>query len=533
MKKSIQMRFTIMLFTVLLTGCPLDFSNPMDPDSSAYEGFLTITDPADIVAQSAWATPTDGSAEPCFVASRILGASLYQLQVADIDDFSGTLLVDVSATTSNSIPVPGLIDTMVDGTTYYWRVSATKDGLPGPWSPVAEFTVHRTTGISIGSYDARGNAGSTGSIQGCTIEPADATCPQIQWSSSDPGIVSVDAGGKLRFLSPGSIAVITATTIDGGFTDSVVVSVNLSASASTGFAGSRENIGWQDGIGLDAQFDGQIFLCHADGWLYATNSNQHTVRAVNLATREVTTLAGSPYEPGYIDGSATEARFNHPTGICTDGSNVYIADQANWRIRRINLADGIVSTLAGSGDFGNTDGAADVAQFTTIRNIHTDGLYIYVTQPGAIRKVAIATGQVTTLWQPVVWDDPDGMAVDGTSLYFTSTSQTHSLYSLNLTTGVTTELAGTGGESPPSIDGLSPDASFTYPADLCTDGTALYITEHLNTEGTLCTLRKFDATTGALGTILGPVEAQYGSIIAVGSTLYLANGCRIDTLPLE
>lgn len=76
----------------------------------------------------------------------------------------------------------------------------------------------------------------------------------------------------------------------------------------------------------------------------------------------VTTLAGSGTS-GYADGNGTSASFSFPSGVAVDGSgNVYVADWGNHRIRKITPS-GIVTTLAGSGSFGSTDGPGNSARF--------------------------------------------------------------------------------------------------------------------------------------------------------------------------
>ena len=109
----------------------------------------------------------------------------------------------------------------------------------------------------------------------------------------------------------------------------------------------------------------------------------------------VSTLAGSGTS-GYTDGTGTSAQFNSPTGVAVDGAgNVYVADQGNHRIRKITTS-GVVSTLAGSTS-GYTDGTGTSAKFNNPIGVAVDGAgNVYVADQGnhRIRKITdIRCGQ--------------------------------------------------------------------------------------------------------------------------------------------
>ena len=82
--------------------------------------------------------------------------------------------------------------------------------------------------------------------------------------------------------------------------------------------------------------------------MYVADTYSNKIRAVNLATNAVTTLAGSG-TAGWADGTGANARFNKPTGITIDStsSNLYVADKDNGAIRKINIASGAVTTVIG------------------------------------------------------------------------------------------------------------------------------------------------------------------------------------------
>jgi len=104
----------------------------------------------------------------------------------------------------------------------------------------------------------------------------------------------------------------------------------------------------------------------------------------------VSTLAGSGIA-GFSNGTGTSAQFSNPTGVATDSfGNVYVADRNNHKIRKITAA-GIVSTFAGNSQ-GFSDGSATVAQFNFPQGVATDALgNVYVADKNnyKIRKITI------------------------------------------------------------------------------------------------------------------------------------------------
>src|SRR5262249_54511215 len=101
---------------------------------------------------------------------------------------------------------------------------------------------------------------------------------------------------------------------------------------------------------------------------------------------------------GYVDGIGAAARFQSPRGIWGDGTNLYVCDSLNFTLRKIVIATGQVTTLAGLAQFrGTGDGVGSAARFYGPTDIWGDGVNLYVADGSAIRKVSIATGQVQTI----------------------------------------------------------------------------------------------------------------------------------------
>src|SRR5436305_831807 len=90
------------------------------------------------------------------------------------------------------------------------------------------------------------------------------------------------------------------------------------------------------------------------GDLYFSDTFNHRIRRVDARSGVITTVAGNG-EAGYSGdgGPAVNASLNEPYGIALDRSgNIFVADRLNRRVRRIDAASGIITTLAGTGEAG-------------------------------------------------------------------------------------------------------------------------------------------------------------------------------------
>lgn len=236
--------------------------------------------------------------------------------------------------------------------------------------------------------------------------------------------------------------------------------------------------------------------------------------------QSVSTFAGS--STGSIDGNGTAAKFNLPYGITTDGTNLYVADYINNTIRKVVIATGAVTTIAGAaGSSGSTDGTGISARFSNLHAITTDGINLYVTDTGTIRKINIASVVVTTLaGSPTGSGRVDGtgtsarfasglygITTDGTNLFVVENSS-FTIRKIVIASGVVTTLAGTVG-SGGHLDGIGTSAKFIFPNGITTDGTNLFVSDQE-------TIRKVVIATGAVTTLAGSAGSM-GAIDGIGS----------------
>ena len=118
----------------------------------------------------------------------------------------------------------------------------------------------------------------------------------------------------------------------------------------------------------------------------------------------MSTVAG--VSPGFINGIGTVAKFRSPAGVCVNNVGgaptvLYVADTHNHAIRAIGLAVRNTSTLAGSGSAGWADGVGSAARFNLpyMCAVDSTNTYMYVTDMdnGAIRRINLASRSVTTI----------------------------------------------------------------------------------------------------------------------------------------
>ncbi len=317
-------------------------------------------------------------------------------------------------------------------------------------------------------------------------------------------------------------------------------SVSSESGVVTTIAGQPLANGSADGTGTAATFYLPIGVATDGTNLYVADTDNDTIRQIVIATGAVTTIAGKVGIIGHADGTGTAATFSYPEGIATDGTDLYVADSGNNTIRQIVIATGAVTTLAGQPLVtGSADGTGSAATFNGPHGLSVDGLNLYVadTNNSTIRRIVIASGQVTTIaGQPLVTGSADGTGTAATFSYpegilsignttlFVADTVNSTIRKIVMAVGgahVTT-FAGTAGTFG-TTDGAGTTATFNNPSAIASDGTNLYVTDAGNE-----TIRKIILTTDVVSTIAGQVGV-FGSADGTGSAATFNNPSGIAT----
>ena len=249
----------------------------------------------------------------------------------------------------------------------------------------------------------------------------------------------------------------------------------------TVFAGEPGVHGSADGTGSAARFYSPegIAVDASTGTIYVADHLNHTIRKITPAG-VVTTFAGKPGVSGSADGTGAAARFNRPAGLAVDGmGNVYVADSANYTIRKIT-PDAVVTTLAGSaGNPGHSDGTGNAARFSSPWGMAVDSNgQVYVTDFVIIRKISPVGGVSTLAGQAGIdgfqdnqgcaqFSSSKGVAVDSNGNVFVADTDNSTIRKVN-SAGVVTTVGGKV-DSRGDNDGAGSIARFNSPV-----GVTLY-----------------------------------------------------------
>jgi len=368
------------------------------------------------------------------------------------------------------------------------------------------------------------------------------------------------AASSVMLFAPAGVTTAANAVIFVDTGNNTLRSFSLVTGQGTTLAGSALLNSGANGVGAAARYKFPRGIASDGANLYVADSGNHTIRKIVIATGLATTLAGQSGVAGAADGTGAAATFNSPAGIAADGGNLYVADTGNNKIRRVVIATGAVSSLTGMANTavmaGAADGAATTAAFNGPSGIATDGGNLYVADTGnnKIRQVVIATGAVSSLTgaanTPVTpgatdgdsaataFSGPFGIVIDSgkANLYVTDAGN-NKIRQVVIATGAASSVTGAAGiaVTAGAADGAPLSASFNQPRGIGTDGTNLYVADAGNNKirqvaiaaGAVSSFTGITSTQGAAGHADGArAEATFSGpygIVAVGGVLYVAD----------
>ena len=294
-------------------------------------------------------------------------------------------------------------------------------------------------------------------------------------------------------------------------------------------------------------FPARLAYNAADNMLYVTDSGHHRIIGVDKAGRlEMTAGSG---QRGFADGSFADAQFDSPRGLAVDGNILYVADTGNHRIRRIDLGQKTVTTLAGTGqrgferDFQNSPALTTALASPWDVEMTDDGKTLAIANAGThqILGYDMASGTLSLLAGSGREDikdgpaavaalaQPSGLSSSGAALFFAD-AESSALRVLE--NGTVKTLIGTGLFDFGLRDGKYPDAMLQHPQGLYADAHRVILADTYNNA-----LRVYDRDNGILSTmtLTGPPLNEPGDVLVTEDIAYIADtgAHAIRTLDLK
>src|SRR5262249_18069906 len=243
------------------------------------------------------------------------------------------------------------------------------------------------------------------------------------------------------------------------------------------------------------------------GNLYIADADNNVVREIHALTGIITTVAGNGTAGFSGDGGpATNAQLSFPFRVTVDGNGNLLITDSSSAIRRVDAVTGLITTVAGTGTagFSGDGGPATAAQLAQPRGVALDAdgnLLIADYQNTRIRQVAAATGIITTVAGDGQFSSsnigdggpatnaqlyfPPAVAVDAGGSLYIADSLSHHIRLVSGATGVINTIAGA-----PDVgqglgfngDGIpAPLANLAEPEDVAIDSAGnLYVADAPN-----------------------------------------------------
>ena len=342
-------------------------------------------------------------------------------------------------------------------------------------------------------------------VAGYSGDGGQATSAQL----STPGAVIADNRGDLFVADSGNNAIREINLASGVIT-------TIAGAGTAGYSGDGGQA-----TAATLKFPVDLILSTA-GDLFIADTNNSAIRAVNLASGAITTVAGNGVQDFSGDGGqATAASLNCPQGVALDGSgHLFIADDGNFttgvfnnRIREVNLSTGIIQTVAGGGPADNSPAANAAIDLVSVTVDAAGNLYIPDPYAATVREVNVATGLVTTVAgnggsgdggnggqaTAAALGTPSSVALDNHGDLFIADSSNDVVREVNLPTGVITTVAGVGAPGYSGDGGQATAAHLDRPMGVAVDSYGnLFISDTANS-----VVREVNLASGVITTVAG------------------------------
>ncbi len=319
--------------------------------------------------------------------------------------------LDPTGTIANQ-PPPGIIDTVAG--------QPNVAGFTGDGGPSVDALLRSPHGVA---FDGDGNlyVADSGNLRVRRVDAVTGTITTVAgggtatpWVGNGPATTAyLTEPRNVRVLADGDLYIADSSKIRKVDLDTGTISTvagSGDAFCCSGFSGDGgpANQAW-----LRIPHD---MALAPNGDLYIADTGNQIIRRVDGSTGVISTFAGTPGVAGFAGdgGPASAALFANPRSLAIDVDSLYVSDSVNARVRRIDLASGIVSTAAGGpGSAGLVVDGSPATSGSIFRPygiaLDVDGdLYIAENGMSRVRRVDAATGIISTVVGTSTGDCGDG-----------------------------------------------------------------------------------------------------------------------------
>lgn len=265
------------------------------------------------------------------------------------------------------------------------------------------------------------------------------------------------------------------------------------------------------------RFPGKVLADAASNRLFIADTGNNRVLVANLsaggASAKVTAIIGSGIE-GFSDGEFSVAQLNHPEGMALQDNTLYIADTENHSIRAANLSTNTLTTIAGNGSIGynRTGGMGTDISLNSPWDLLESDNYLYVAMAGThqIWRMVLSTGRIEPfvgngreniddgLNRNATLAQPSGLTTDEQRLFFADPESSAVRAADFSPDGYTQTLVGKGLFEFGDRDGPALEAKLEHTLGVAYFEGSIYIADAYNNK-----IKRLDLATKQVTTVLG------------------------------
>ena len=283
-------------------------------------------------------------------------------------------------------------------------------------------------------------------------------------------------------------------------------------------------------------FPSKIIADEKGSRLFVSDSNHNRVLSISLDGEILDVIGGG--DVGLEDGDYADAKFHHPHGLTLSGDSLYVADTENHAIRRIDLREGRVETIAGTGEQARTfhdGGVGSVALNSPWDLTCLDGM-LYIAMAGfhQLWVMHLESGYVGPFagsgregikdgsLRNAMLAQPTGIDTDGDTIYFADSETSAVRTATRGESGKVSTLVGTGLFDFGDKDGVGDRALLQHVQGVCWHEGMLYVTDTYNNK-----IKRIEPLTQAVVSFTGLGDTGFEDGPARAALFYEPEGLAI------